>query len=190
MRSIGTASFFALCLAIAGCNNGTTTATDAGNGGTDTGNGGTDTGTPATDSGTPAEDTGTPAEDTGNPAVDAATLPDANLPLDCTGFHGCTVATATDMTGTATVTIATTGAFTYDPACIRVSTGTVVTIRASGVHPLTDATCSPADSPIPTGAMADQTLTFEHAGQYGFYCTNHVSDPTTGTGMAGLIIVE
>ena len=43
---------------------------------------------------------------------------------------------------------------------------------------------------VATGAMADQTLTFEHAGQYGFYCTNHVSDPTTGTGMAGLIIVE
>ncbi len=187
MRSIGTASFFALCLAIAGCNNGTTTATDAGGGGADTGNGGTDAGTPTTDTGTPAEDTGTPAEDTGM-AADTGLLLDANIPLDCTGFHGCTAATATDMTGMSTVAIATTATFTYDPPCIRISTGTMVTIAAAAIHPLTDATCSPADSPIPAGATTAQTLTFDHAGQYGYYCSVHGSD--LGVGMAGLIIVE
>lgn len=194
MRSIGTASFFALCLAIAGCNNGTTTATDAGNGGTDAGNGGTDTGTPATDSGTPAEDTGTPAEDTGTPVVDANVQADANLPTECVDYAGCTAATAEDHTGdTATVAITVisdvTG-FHYSPACVRIHTGQTVSIEAASIHPLTDAACSPAASPIVSGSTTTQTMTFTDPGQYGYYCSFHVLDAVAGTGMAGAIIVE
>lgn len=189
MRSIGTASFFALCLAIAGCNNGTTTATDAGGGGTDTGNGGTDTGTPPTDTGTPPTDTGTPAEDTGTPAVDANVQADANLPTGCEGFHGCTAATATDMTGMSAVSIGFGVGLTYAPDCVRISAGTVVTIAASGGvggHPLRTAACAPSDTPLPTTPVeAPADYTFENPGLYGFECAAHAS-----LGMQGLIIVE
>lgn len=186
MRSIGTASFFALCLAIAGCNNGTTTGTDAG-GGTDSGTPTTDTGTPATDTGTPATDTGTPATDTGTQAEDANVQTDANLPTECPSDFADCMGGVVDHTADDAVTITIDGlALRYVAPCIRVHAGTMVTVPGSVGHPLIDAACSPSDSPLPaTMSTTGGTYTFDHPGTYGYECTLHAA-----LGMRGLIIVE
>lgn len=182
--------FFAAVLALAGCNNNTSTDSGPGpgsDGGTDafvapTVDSGTDTGPIATVDG---------GHDTGPSAVDANV--DAHMgAMECAdGFAGCTVATATNDTASSTVTISAAGAagtYHYDTPCIRIHTGTMVTItNTATLHPLHSATCSPSDSPI-AAAPTGTTFTFAHAGRYGYYCGFHGTD--TGTGMAGMIIVE
>lgn len=100
--------------------------------------------------------------------------------------NGCSAASATDLTGQATAHIAIAG-FAYSPACIKVSTGTQVTIDASGTHPLSGGTNCTADtsSPIPQGTSA-KTVTFSTAGSFGFFCQNHCQS----NGMQGAVFVQ
>lgn len=173
-----------VALALAACNNDDTPPTDAATP-RDTNTGGNDTGGGDEDAATPDEDAGGDVD--AAPDVDSGSAP-VGCALDfseCDAFE--------DMTGMAAVTIGVTGTgpadFAYDPHCVRVSTGTVVTITASALHPLNNASCSPAGSPLPTvPAVLDDDYTFTAAGAYGMFCTNHGTN--TGAGMAGLIVVE
>ena len=172
-RSLGLLLF--LGLALVACNNDDTPPTDA-----------------ATPRDTGGGDTGGGDEDAGGD-VDAATDVDGgSAPEGCAlTFSDCD--TFEDMTGMAAVTIGITGTgpadFAYDPHCVRISTGTVVTIDASALHPLNNASCSPDDSPLPTiPAVLEDDYTFTTAGAYGYFCSNHGTN--AGAGMAGLIVVE
>jgi plastocyanin len=140
--------------------------------------------------------------DTGGSGGDAAMPTDAGRdaaamidvgPADDTGpvvcaadYAGC--ATLVDHTADTTVSVAITG-FAYTPNCIRIHTGTMVTLPGASLHPLIGATCNPPGSPIPTTpSAAGGTFTFTTAGLYGYHCNVHGQD--NGTGMAGLIVVE
>ena len=122
--------------------------------------------------------------------VDAATSDSGPPPRGCPlTFSGCTA--FDDRTGEAAVVIgfAAAGVLAFDPQCIRVSAGTIVTIPGSTVHPPRNAGCSPTDSPIAPGPTpADGVYTFANAGAYGYFCNVHGA--IGGEGMAGLIIVE
>jgi len=152
---------------------------------------------------TPASpDTGaSPGNDAGNDAAsvsmidagaDAAAVPNDSGGVCHDDFSGCT--TIEDHTGVATFTIAATASFTYDHHCVRISTGTVVTMENSLTHPLTGASCSTPGGPIPavaapaTGTAHTTDYTFTTAGHYGYWCMNHGADD--GGGMSGLIIVQ
>ncbi len=175
--------FFAAVLALAGCNN--TSSTDSGPGpGTD---GGTDAFvTPTVDGG---HDTGPVGLDGGDDAghstpdanVDANTVPGCGM-----DFAVCGAAGVVDHTGDTAVTIGFGTGFTYDPPCIRIHPGTMVTLPGSTVHPLINASCSPTSSPVPTTASTTGgAYTFTAVGNYGYQCMVHA-----GFGMKGLIIVE
>jgi len=143
--------------------------------------------TPSTPDATRAD-----AGNDGSTTVDAASLPDTGT-LTCNdGYAGCTTASATDDTSMTSVTIGvvgdgTTSNYMYSATCIRIHTGTTVTLPNSTLHPLAAASCSPTDSPL-ISTPAATTFTFNHAGRYGYFCENHGADG--GSGMAGLIIVE
>ena len=102
--------------------------------------------------------------------------------------NGCTAASATDMTGQAAVTVAISG-FAYSPPCVKVDTGTVVTIDASTVHPLRPGTDCHEDttgqSPI-TSSTSNEAVTFGSAGTFGFFCANHC----VSNGMKGAVFVQ
>jgi plastocyanin len=87
---------------------------------------------------------------------------------------------------TGMTTIATTDAFKYSPACLKVTAGTVVTIQASDTHPLDGLTTGSANNPIPAGpSTTDQMVTFATAGFYPFHCDIHAS-----IGMTGVVWVQ
>jgi plastocyanin len=148
------------------------------------------------------------AVDCGGGTCDPCPNGDACLmPSDCTsGFcagglcskllNACDPATATDLTGMASTTIAFGGATgdMYTPPCIKVSVGTVVTFNGDfTTHPLqggvvAGVTATPdASGPLAMVTSAGMTAPFAMsvAGSYGFYCTVHWP-----LGMKGAIFVQ
>ena len=98
------------------------------------------------------------------------------------------IAPCTDMTSyvSGMTTIMTTADFKYSPACLKVSSGTTVTIQASTTHPLSGLSTGTANNPIPTGgSTTDQAVTFSAAGFYPFRCDMHFS-----IGMIGVVWVQ
>jgi plastocyanin len=183
MRNAWMVVLTTMSLMAIGCgdDDGETPETDSGTPGVDSGTPGVDSGTPEVDSGTPEVDSGTPEVDSGTPEVDSGT-PATGCPA---GYADCD--TFMDMTGSGTVTISPTGGFTYDPKCIRVTTGQMVTFEGSGAHPTMGA-CGPGDmNPITDMSTTSQTLSFATPGVYGFHCMRHGA--ASGTGMAGAIEV-
>lgn len=107
-------------------------------------------------------------------------------------LNGCDPALAVDRTADAAVTIASVGSTSYDPKCVRVAAGTMITINSNfGVHPLVGgevvngASTPDPESPIPA-TTTGMTVTFAlpTAGEYPYYCNMHAP------GMAGAIFVE
>ncbi len=110
----------------------------------------------------------------------------------CSLVNGCDLATATDMTASATTTVTfANGNFTYAPKCLKVKQGTVITFTGSyGSHPLlggvvAGGAATPAGSgpfvPVTnTGTTKDFTMTA--TGTFPYYCTAHaVSQSMYGT---------
>jgi plastocyanin len=82
--------------------------------------------------------------------------------------------------------ITTTAAFTYSPACLKVTAGTMVTIQASVIHPLSGLPTGSPNNPIPAGgSTTPQTVTFATSGFYPFHCDVHYS-----IGMSGVVWVQ
>lgn len=107
-------------------------------------------------------------------------------------FNGCDPAAAVDRTADAAVTIMSVGSTSYDPKCVRVAVGTMITINSNfAVHPLVGgeiiagASTPDPESPVPA-TSTDMTVTFPMpaAGDFGYYCDIHAP------GMAGAIFVE
>ncbi|EYF01343.1 Hypothetical protein CAP_8385 [Chondromyces apiculatus DSM 436] len=110
--------------------------------------------------------------------------------------NGCTIDTATDMTNSAAVSIAFGGAAgqTYNPKCLLVAAGTVVTFNGSFQnHPLQGGEVENGTStPATTGPFAQVTntgttkaFTLDAAGTYPYYCVPHAAN-----GMNGAIYVQ
>ena len=79
----------------------------------------------------------------------------------------------------------------YDPACIRVKTGTSVTLPASTRHPLKAAEdFNSISNPFRnlSDHVENQTRILSTLGFYGYYCSRH-ADPMDGSGMGGMIWV-
>lgn len=163
---------------------GATSGTVSGAGGTVSGSGGAGTG------GVGTGGVGTGGAGTGGTGTGGSS----------TTLNGCNPATAMDLTGQTTATIAFGGSIglAYSPACIKVKVGTMVTFNGDfSSHPLqggvaTISTATPAASgttPLPTTTPLStgmtQTFTMQPAGNYGFYCEFHVL-----LGMQGAIFVE
>lgn len=76
----------------------------------------------------------------------------------------------------------------YAPKCLRIKAGQTVTFEGDFVvHPLAQA-CGPADVVPNVTSGTSQAVTFETAGNFGYFCTKH-GNPAGG-GMAGRIVVE
>jgi plastocyanin len=109
-----------------------------------------------------------------------------------TSINGCTIGTATDMTGQANVAISF-ASFSYTPQCVKVTAGTVVTFNGSfASHPLlggqdVSGTGVPAASgpfvPV-TNTGTTAPFTMSTAATFPYYCTAHV-----GSGMEGVVFV-
>lgn len=107
-----------------------------------------------------------------------------------TTLNGCTRAAATDLTGSAAVTITAESAWGIPHnACIVVDVGTAVTWEGDfNFHPLTGGETFDEDdnSPITgnTPANGEVVITFSDAGDFPYYCVNH------GSSMQGVVYVE
>jgi plastocyanin len=164
---------------------------DAGNGSDgSSGGGGGSTTTGAGGSGGSA---GSSAGNTGT-AGTAGTTGTAGSTAGTTGTAGAgsgafmAIAPCANMTSyvTGMTAIATTAAFQYSPACLKVTAGTMVTIDASAIHPLVGLTTGSANNPIPAGpSTTPQMVTFTTPGFYPFHCNIHFS-----IGMAGVVWVQ
>lgn len=80
------------------------------------------------------------------------------------------------------------GAFAFEPAAIRVSTGTSVTWKwtgEGGAHTVTSEGDGPLDSGSKTAAGETYEYTFDKAGTFLYYCQPHES-----LGMKGAVVVE
>lgn len=80
----------------------------------------------------------------------------------------------------------------YSPMCTKIAAGSILTITASGFHPLVASTRGTTPNRI-TGTPAepmtvDQSLFFPTPGFYPFYCNNHGND--NGSGMSGVLWVQ
>ena len=123
--------------------------------------------------------------------ADCASTFCAGNPLSCQSMlNGCTLATATDMTGQSMVTI-NFGGFFYTPKCLKVSPGTQVTWSGSfSGHPLQGGAVVnnvpfPDSSKIPlTNTGSTKTITFDTAGTFPYYCVFHVNS------MQGVVFVQ
>jgi plastocyanin len=108
----------------------------------------------------------------------------------CAGeLNGCDIATAMDLTGMGTTTIAA-SSFVYTPPCIQVSVGTVVTVTGNSVtHPFTGGRIvGTAKQPATSGPFmgdpftdANAMFTMSSAGSFPFYCNNHGPSGMKGT---------
>jgi len=108
--------------------------------------------------------------------------------LVCSLVNGCAPATATDLTGMATVTV-TFGAQSYNPKCYKVTAGTMVTYSGNFVgHDLyggevvgTTEIPDPT-SPFmpPTSSGNSKTFTLATPGDYPFYCGPHGDNGMNG----------
>jgi plastocyanin len=79
----------------------------------------------------------------------------------------------------------------YTPACLKVKTGTVVTIDASRSHPLQGVrNLNGPANPFHRGseATSPETQALREPGRYDYFCTRH--GDSNGRGMAGTILVE
>ena len=75
------------------------------------------------------------------------------------------------------------GPTVYVPDCILINAGQSVVLPAGSANPLENASCTPADSPIPaTPAEGSMEYTFANAGNYGFQSAT--------MGFQGLIEVQ
>jgi plastocyanin len=83
---------------------------------------------------------------------------------------------------TAITTLAT---LKYSPQCLKVTAGTIVSIQATSVHPLSGLATGSANNPIPAGKTTDQMVTFVTAGFYPYQCDVH-----SGIGMKGVVWVQ
>jgi len=107
------------------------------------------------------------------------------------------------MTGHSTVTITYSSsaqgsvpAFSYSPACVKVSAGTSVTFQGAtagdtfAVHPLTpgaDCNANAANNPITAQSSgASTSFTFPNAGVFPYFCAVHCIP----NGMKGAIFVQ
>lgn len=155
------------------------------------------------------DDGGGNPSDAGNSGVDGAPLADAGSAIDgavadaavndagvsdasaadaasLVPVNGCTRATATDMTGMATVGLAWS---LPHAACTIVSAGTTVTWTGDfSLHPLTGGV-TPTVDPSSAISMAtpsgnELAVTFASAGTFPYFCTVH------NAGMQGVIYVE
>jgi plastocyanin len=112
-------------------------------------------------------------------------------PLTCQSMlNGCTLATATDLTGQSMVNISF-GGFFYTPKCIKVSPGTMVTWSGTFMsHPLQGGAVVnnvpfPDNSSIQlTNTGTSKTITFGAAGAFPYYCQFHVNS------MQGVVFVQ
>jgi len=112
-------------------------------------------------------------------------------PVCASNANGCTLATATDLTGMANPTVT----FTfpaYTPPCAKIHPGQSVTFSGSfGGHPLQEGAIvggvpypDPGPPITPTNAGTMATFAFPTAGTYPYYCLFHY-----GSGMKGAIFV-
>ena len=176
-RKVLMASGTALTVAIAGCGGG-------GNGGGDGGDGSSsDDGSGDGGDGSSGDDGSGDGGDGGGgdvPQEVADHLSDAN------GYDG----SVADMTGEDSVTVVN-GAnepdYAFDPAAIRVSTGTEVTWEwaADVSHSVKHDNGEAFDSGIQGGADTTFSHTFEEAGTYLYVCVPHQS-----VGQLGAVVVE
>ena len=99
---------------------------------------------------------------------------------------GCSLATAVEGSE---VGIAA-GLNKYEPACLKVKVGAVVTFTGGGaLHPLAPMTKgTTAGNPIPLTKEASVPVTFSSGGVFPYYCENHGSDGGT-TSMVGAVYV-
>jgi len=112
-------------------------------------------------------------------------------------LNGCDPATATDLSGTNPTIDFPVGGSKYAPPCIKVAVGDKVTwdpgASSFTAHPLVGgavengAKVPDAASLIPktTSGSAAVTVTFDAAGNYGYYCDFHALG-----GMTGAVFVE
>jgi hypothetical protein len=136
------------------------------------------------------------AESDAGTADDARTVDDSSpgrdgglvgpgCPLD---YGGCVIFEDHTTSISTTVGISMDGT-SYGPACIRIVANTNVAILANAEHPILNAPCSPAGSPIPNApSQMAASYMFTQRGRYGYYSPN--GGTADGTGLAGLIIVE
>ena len=169
-RKVLTASGAALTVALAGCGGGGGDGGDGGDG-EDGGDGG---------DGEDGGDGGDGGSSGDVPQEVADHLSDAN------GYDG----SIEDMTGEDSVTVvngANSPDYAFDPAAIRISTGTEVTWEwAEDVsHSVTHDNGDAFDSGIQGGADTTFSHTFEEAGTYLYVCIPHQS-----LGQLGAVVVE
>jgi plastocyanin len=124
--------------------------------------------------------------DAGN--VDGGTT-DGGPDTSCTAdYAGCT--TFEDHTASGdprTITFGGTAGNAYVPKCMQVKVGQTVTFSGDfSFHPLQPA-CGPAIPSVSPVSATEATVTFDTAGNYGYFCTRHGT--AAGTGMAGAIEV-
>jgi plastocyanin len=104
--------------------------------------------------------------------------------------NNCDPAAAEDHTGDTAVTIVFgVAGLTYQPACIKIKTGTTVTFSGAFTsHPLAGGTAGTLDATSPiketlTGTSA--MFTFATAGTFPYYCEDHFASK-----MEGAIFVQ
>ncbi len=115
-----------------------------------------------------------------------------DTPDDPLEVNGCTLATATDMTGSAAVDISAISAWSIPhAACVIVSPGTTVswTGNFSG-HPIAGGETGSADSASPITVAGpgsgNETISalLETAGEYPYFCISHLRS------MQGVVYVQ
>jgi plastocyanin len=178
-------SFLLSSLVGLGCSSGSSTTDAAGNSTGGKGGGGGSGGSTNDASST---GTGGSGGGSGGSMNDASTTGTGGGSGGSVGGAFMAIAPCPDMTSyvTGMTTITTTADFKYSPACLKVTTGTMVTIQASLTHPLSGLTTGSANNPIPAGGMTtDQMVTFATPGFYPFHCNIHFS-----IGMSGVVWVQ
>jgi plastocyanin len=114
----------------------------------------------------------------------------ASVALAAAPYAGCKATDFVMVAGpTASVTIE---GKNYVPRCLKVKTGTKVTLPGTSGHPLRSAPAigglaNPFAS-AGTGFVVAQTRQLNVAGSYGYYCTRH-GDEQTGADMGGHVLV-
>ena len=79
----------------------------------------------------------------------------------------------------------------YEPKCLKIKSGSTVTIDATQRHPLTAITnINGVVNPFADGSRfnSSQTRSMNQVGVFGYFCEAH--GDSEGDGMAGVIVVE
>ena len=117
---------------------------------------------------------------------------DPNVGVRPVEANGCSASAATDKTAEPKITI-TFDDVTYDPRCVRVKLGTVVTVTGDfakhhlwGGYDMGTGTANDADSPFPyKDSGMSFTVTMSRNGTFPYLCPEHFKQ-----GMEGAVIVE